>query len=124
MVAKNCFMMNGVFWRVKFVNPRSRMLYDRSGNQRLATTDPTSHTVYLSRSLDGTTLVTVLLHELGHCVLFSYGLIDEIRKAVRPEYWYDAEEWVCNIIADYGRDILAVAQDIMSVPHGLDKLLA
>ena len=117
-------MMNGVLWRVRFVNPRSRMLIDQAGKPRLASTDPISKTIYLSRSLNGDMLVTVLLHEIGHCVIFSYGLLDEIHEAVRPEYWPSAEEWICNLIADYGRDILAVAKDIMTVPHELDKLLA
>ena len=93
-------MMNGVLWRVKFVNPRSRIL-----------TDPQTQEV-------------VFLHELGHCVLFSYDLLSELREAVRPELWSEAEEWVCNFIADYGQEIFQVADDVMLVPQELDRLLA
>lgn len=124
MNARNCFMMNGVLWRVKFVNPGSRILVDPFGESRLATTDPISQTVYLSRSLDRQTQEVVFLHELGHCALFSYGLLSELREAVRPELWSEAEEWVCNFIADYGQEIFQVADDIMFVPQELDRLLA
>ena len=124
MNAKNCFMMNGVLWRIKFVSPGSRILTDPFGEPRLATTDPISQTIYLSRSLDPQTQEVVFLHELGHCVLFSYGLISEIREAVRPELWSEAEEWICNFIADYGQEIFQVADDIMFVPQELDRLLA
>ena len=124
MNARNCFMMNGVLWRVKFVSPGSRILVDPFGESRLATTDPISQTVYLSRSLDRQTQEVVFLHELGHCTLFSYGLLSELRKAVRPELWSEAEEWVCNFIADYGQEIFQVADDIMFVPQELNRLLA
>ena len=117
-------MMNGVLWRVKFVNPGSRILVDPFGESRLATTDPISQTVYLSRSLDPQTQEVVFLHELGHCVLFSYDLLSELREAVRPELWSEAEEWICNFIADYGQEIFQVADDIMLVPQELDRLLA
>ena len=124
MNARNCFMMNGVLWRVKFVNPGSRILVDPFGESRLATTDPMSQTVYLSRSLDPQTQEVVFFHELGHCVLFSYDLLSELRQAVRPELWSEAEEWICNFIADYGQEIFQVADDIMLVPQELDRLLA
>lgn len=124
MNARNGFMMNGVLWRVKFVSPGSRILVDPFGESRLATTDPISQTVYLSRSLDRQTQEVVFLHELGHCALLSYGLLSELREAVRPELWSEAEEWVCNFIADYGQEIFQVADDIMFVPQELDRLLA
>lgn len=117
-------MMNGVFWRVRFVNPRSKMLIDRSGQIRLATTDPVSHSVYLSNKLEGEELITVSLHELGHCAIISYGLDRYIQSVVSPSDWIDAEEWVCNFIANYAREILSVVIDILDVPRELDLLLA
>lgn len=124
MFARDSFMMNGVFWRVRFVNPRSRMLIDRTGGLRLATTDPVSHSVYLSNELAGEGLVRVSLHELGHCAIISYGLDRYIKAVVDPEDWIDAEEWICNFIADYGREIFMVAGDILEVPREMDRLLA
>lgn len=53
--------------------------------------------------------MTVFLHELGHCALYSFDLLDEIHRMTYPEYWIDMEEFICNIIADYGRKIFEVA---------------
>lgn len=60
----------------------------------------------------------------------SYGLLDDIHKVVKPEYWILAEEWVCNFIADYGAKIFSIAYSIlgndawMFIPYELDKVIA
>lgn len=87
-------------------------------------------TIFMSRSLSGALLIKVLIHELGHCALVSYGLLDDIHKVVKPEYWILAEEWVCNFIADYGAKIFSIAYSIlgndawMFIPYELDKVIA
>lgn len=124
------FMMNGYFWNIKRVDPSSPFLVDRTGNQRVATTDPRTRCVYLSDELEGDFLDTVLLHELGHCVMFSYNLISEIHSFVDEENWIEAEEWICNFIADYGRKIFATAKDVlgeeawMFIPYELERFIA
>lgn len=118
------FNMNGYRWHVRFCSPYSSMLIDRTGRLCLATTDPNTSTVYLSNSLAGAKLRTVLLHELGHCAMFSYGLLDEIHSVVDPSNWIEAEEWICNFLADYGDEIFDHAGDFLSVADGLESLLA
>lgn len=109
----NNFVMNGYFWRVQTVPPDSSMLVDRTGHSRVATTDPATQCIYLSDQLSGSFLNRVLLHELGHVVMLSYGLIITIRTKL-PEYlWIDAEEWCCNFIADYGAEIFKKAYEIL-----------
>lgn len=122
--------MDGYLWRIKFVNPNDKMLMDRTGKMTLATTDPNLATIFMSRSLSGALLMKVLIHELGHCALVSYGLLDDIHKVVKPEYWILAEEWVCNFIADYGAKIFSIAYSVlgndawMFIPYELDKVIA
>lgn len=124
------FLMNGYLWRVKFVKPESEFLVDRTNNLRVATTDPITRCIYLSNQLTGDFLNTVLLHELGHCVMFSYGLLKEIHSIVDPEDWIDVEEWVCNFIADYGLKIFETAYDVLGeeawdrIPKELENLIA
>lgn len=121
--------MNGYLWRVKFVPMDSNLLVDRTNELRVATTDQRTHSVYISEELDGEFLTTVLLHELGHCVIFSYDLLDDIHSAVHPAYWMDAEEWICNFIADYGRQVFNVAHGILGeevwtfIPYELERLI-
>lgn len=113
-----------------FVDPSSDWLVDRTGNLTVATTDPHTRYIYLSTDLSGDFLNRVLIHELGHCVMISYDLLDDIHRMVYPEYWIEAEEWVCNFIADYGLKIFSEAYRILGddawlvVPYELEKMVA
>lgn len=126
----NTFLMNGYLWRVKRVKSDSPTLIDRTGSRRVATTDPRTKCIYLSKSLDGDMLNRVLIHELGHCVMFSYDLLDYIHSFVHPEYWVEVEEWVCNFIADYGYKIFKTASEVLGeeawlfIPYELEKIIA
>lgn len=124
------FNMNGYIWRVKFVHPYDKKLVDRTRKLRVATTDPDDFCVYLSKDLKGDFLIRVLIHELGHCTMFSFDLIDEIHRMVYPKYWIEAEEWVCNFIADYGMRIFKTAYSLIGnynawiyVPKELEKMI-
>ena len=122
--------MNGYMWRIVYVSPHSPYLIDRTNQMRIATTDPNTLCIYLSSDLEGELLTTVLLHELGHCVIFSYGLLDDIHSVVDRNYWIEAEEWICNFIADYGQQVFRIKQKILgdeawrSIPYELDKIIA
>lgn len=124
------FYMNGYLWRVKFVAPSNPNLVDRTHVFRVATTDPVTKTIYLSNRLSGDFLNRVLIHELGHCVMVSYNLLYDIHRMVKPEYWIEAEEWICNFIADYGITIFRAAYSILGddawifVPRELERLVA
>ena len=97
-----------------YVEPTNSYLIDRTGELRVATADPNTLCVYLSKDLKGDFLRTVLLHELGHVSMFSYGLLPAIHSFVKPSRWIEAEEWVCNFIADYGEEILNIANHILA----------
>lgn len=123
--------MNGHNWSVKFVHPQNPKLVDRTNILRVATTDPSDHCVYLSQALQGEFLRHVFVHELGHCTMVSFGLIEEIHRVVYPEYWIEAEEWVCNFIADFGMMIFDTAYSMlgdynrafMFVPSEIEKAI-
>lgn len=120
--------MNGYLWRVCFVDNDDPMLVDRTGELTVATTDPTTLRVYISNDLDGSFLTRVLIHELGHCAMFSFGLLDDIHRMVQPRYWLEAEEWICNFIADYGMKIFSTAyrvlgdQAIEIIPYEIERI--
>ena len=107
------FTMNGYLWKVRFVAPNDPMLVDRTGTLTVATTDYSTLTIYISNAIRGRFLNRVLIHELGHCALFSFNLLDDIHRIVDPSRWVDAEEWICNLIADYGMFIYSSAQEIL-----------
>lgn len=96
------------------VPPDSPLLFDRTGKQCVATTDPNTQCIYLSGILQGEFRKTVLLHEMGHCVMLSYGLVLAIRAKLPRHLWVEAEEWCCNLIADYGEEILTKTDAILA----------
>lgn len=124
------FHMNGDLWYVKSVDPNDPELVDRTGKLCLATTNPTHRCVYLSNKLQGSLFARVLIHELGHCAIVSFNLLDEIHQMVKPEYWVDAEEFICNFIADYGQKIFETGYKLFGenallyVPSELEKFIA
>lgn len=124
------FSMNGYDWRVVSVPPYSPKLIDRTNKRRVATTDMSSRNVYISDRLDGAFRIRVLIHELGHCALYSFGLLYDIHKVVPKEYWIDAEEWCCNLIADYGLFIFRTAYRVLGndawvfIPKYLDDIFS
>lgn len=123
------FSLNGYLWHVQFVSPNSGVLIDRTGEKRVATTDPDTLCVYLSDRLRGNFLIRVLIHELGHCVMFSYDMLKDIHRMVKRQYWIEAEEWVCNFIADYGLMIFSIARSVIGddalalIPYELEKIV-
>lgn len=108
------FTMNGRLWRVVRTDPMNPELIDRTGTQRVATTNPVNGMIFLSRALQGEFLRTVLIHELGHAAMISYGLLQEIHGMTKPEYWVEMEETICNVLADYGTEILNITENYLS----------
>lgn len=107
------FRLNGRLWYIKIVNPYSTMLIDRTGYRTIGTTDPDRSTIYISSDLRGHMFTKVLLHEIGHCAIVSFGLMKDIHRVVYPEYWIEAEEWICNYISDYGLRIYEATYSIL-----------
>lgn len=100
------FVLNNDLWHIYHVPYDDPLLIDRTGHRTVGTTDSNSLSVYLSSDLEGECLYKVLLHELCHCAIHSFSLIDQIHSVVDPKNWILAEEWLCNFIYDYGITIL------------------
>lgn len=124
------FTMNGYLWKIRFVEPNDERLVDRTHRRTVATTDPDSLTVCLSTDLRGDFLMTVFIHELGHCALYSFDLLRKIQRMVYPEYWIEMEEFICNFLADFGLQIYRTAYRSMGynawklIPQAFEKRIA
>lgn len=123
------FLLNGYLWKLEHVSPDDPILMDRNGRFSVATTDPRTGSIYISNRLTGHFKNRVLIHEIGHCVLFSFHLIDDIYRMVKPEYRTEAEEWICNFIADYGMKIFKSMYFILGdevwtyIPRELERMI-
>ena len=122
--------MNGIKWLIQPISSKSPLLIDRTGRLTVATTDPETHRIYLSKELFGEFKNRVLVHELGHAAMFSFGLLDDIHRMTVPECWIEMEEFICNMIADYGWQIFSIAsaylgdQAVYVVPAQIERMIA
>ena len=106
--------LNGRVWKIFFVSPNDYRLIDRTGEFKFATTNSYTDEICLDRNLkeNDKLLKTVLLHELGHASIFSYDLLSEIHHFVPEDRWIEAEEWICNFLADYSRELIQI-EDVL-----------
>lgn len=124
------FYMNGLHWNVRWTKSTDPILVDRTGSLTVAVTDPDTMTIYLSNQLSGSFLNRVIIHELGHCVMYSYGLVNEIHRMCKKRYWIEMEEFCANLLADYGNQVFGLAYSILGnraihiVPYEMERLVA
>ena len=124
------FYMNGLRWNVRWTNSADPILVDRTGSLTVAVTDPDTMTIYLSNQLRGGLLTTVVLHELSHAMMISYGYLEQIHRYCKKRYWVDMEELIANLIADRAYEIFQRAYDVVGdeairfVPYGLERSVA
>lgn len=124
------FYMNGLRWNVRWTKSTDPILVDRTGGLTVAVTDPDSMTIYLSNELRGSFLTTVVLHELSHAMMISYGYLEQIHRYCKKRYWVDMEELIANLIAQQAKEIFQRAYDIVGdeairfVPYELERMVA
>ena len=124
------FYKNGFHWNVRWANPTDPILIDRTLTKTVAVTDPDTMTIYLSNQLSGSFLTTVVLHELSHAMMISYGYLEQIHRYCKKRYWVDMEELIANLIAQQAKEIFQRAYDIVGdeairfVPYELERMVA
>ena len=96
------FQINGISWNVVFVPASSSELMRSDGSRTVGMTDWNQKTVFVSRSLYGPFLRKVLIHEICHTAVFSYGI----------ELNIEQEEFLCDFIASYGDEIFGVVDEL------------
>ena len=126
----NGFYMNGDWWSVRWTDPTDPILVDRTNVLTCAVTDPETMTIYLSNKLCGVFLTRVVLHELSHAMMISYGYLEQIHKYCKKRHWVDMEELIANLIANQAKEIFQRAYDIVGdeairfVPYEMERLVA
>ena len=124
------FYMNGLRWNVRWTNPSNPILVDRTNALTVAVTDPDTMTIYLSDQLRGDFLTTVVLHELSHAMMISYGYLEQIHRYCKKRHWVDMEELIANLISQQAKEIFQRAYDIVGdeairfVPYELERMVA
>ena len=79
------------------------MLRRSDGTITLGVTDNNDRTVYMNNRLSYDMFDRVICHELCHVFSFAYNLHIQI----------ETEEMIADFLSTYGRDVIAVADDIL-----------
>ena len=95
-------IINGIEWKIKFVQPWDEVLIRENGTHALGMCDRFVKTIYLAKNLEGSMLKKVICHELVHAAMFSYGVHLSV----------DQEEVIADIIATYGEEIINITNKV------------
>ena len=96
------YQMNNKTWNIVLVEPYSDMLRRSDGTFTFGMCDRDTQCVYISSSLRGGFLRKVLLHEVTHSAIFSYGIDMSLEQ----------EELFCDLLATFGDEIIGVVDNV------------
>ena len=99
------FTINGMDWNLRFVGSHSPMLMRSDGTYTFGMTDRNTREIYISDMIHGSFYDRVLYHELCHAFCLSYNLTMDIQT----------EEIVADFLATYGREVFALADELISI---------
>jgi hypothetical protein len=114
------FIVGGELWLVRRVPGWDPRLVDRTGNARLATTDPVTRTVSIHEGVMPPLLDRVLLHEVAHAVTISRGLLGRMRAAVPEGSWVPVEEWAAQLMEGHAIEAIEAARTALGRPVCVD----
>ena len=96
------YKINGITWYMIRVRSDSPMLMRSDGSITVGMCDTETQTIYISDALHGRFLRKVLLHEICHSAMFSYGIDMSV----------DQEELFCDLLSTYGDEIIAITDSV------------
>ena len=96
------YVMNGKVWQIKYVEPYSDMLRRSDGSYTVGMCDNNTQVVYISNNIQGCFLRKVLLHEVTHSAIFSYGIDMSVEQ----------EEILCDFLATFSDEIISVVDSV------------
>ena len=96
------YKINGITWYMIRVRSDSPMLMRSDGSITVGMCDREAQTIYISDALHGRFLRKVLLHEICHSAMFSYGIDMSV----------DQEELFCDLLSTYGDEIIAITDSV------------
>ncbi|MCQ2771184.1 MAG: ImmA/IrrE family metallo-endopeptidase [Clostridia bacterium] len=85
-------------WKVIDVPDNFHKLMRSDGSYSLACCDNYDKTIYISWNLSYQKYKQVLAHELCHAYIFELGISIPTKE----------EEMICNLVADYGRNLFEI----------------
>ena len=109
-------VINGDVWRVVRVPAGDPSLIDRTGTERLATTDSERMVISVSEAVRPPLLDKVILHEVSHAITVSHGLLEPLRAVVPAYLWVTVEEWAAQLVENYALESARAASKVLGRP--------
>jgi hypothetical protein len=110
------FVTNGELWRVVRVPAGDPRLIDRTGEPRLATTNPRSRTICVRADVQPPLLDRVLLHEIAHAITMSWGLLPMMRSEAMRGDMTGLEEWSAQLVENHAIEAIQAAREVLGRP--------
>lgn len=96
-------IVNGIEWELIFTSDLSKLERD-DGSVTLGVTDTNSYIVYIWNRLNSKMTRKVLLHELCHVFIHSYGYVLDIEQ----------EEFLCSFLDTHSDEIIELCMNVLS----------
>lgn len=109
-------LVNGELWKVETVSPDNPLLIDRTGDYKLATTDPLTRSIRISSDVTPPLLDKVLLHEIAHAITVSHGLLAPLRNSIPDNMWIHVEEWSASLMERHAIEAAILASQALGRP--------
>ena len=110
------FVINSDLWRVVRVPAGDPRLIDRTGSERMATTDQRGMTIYLLDTLRPPLLDRVMLHEVAHAITVSWGLLPRVRSDTLRGDVVGVEEWAAQLVENHAMEAVQAASEALGRP--------
>lgn len=98
------FTVNSQTWKLAFVPANNKDLQRSDGTYTFGVTDNITKTVSIASGMSVYMTERVICHELTHVMCFSHDVSIPI----------DLEERLCNFMADYGKEIIYLLDDLLA----------
>ena len=110
------FVINGETWRVVRVPAGDPRLVDRTGEPRLATTNPRDRLICVQVGVQPPLLDKVVIHEIAHAITMSWGLLPRMRSEAMRGDMTGLEEWAAQLVANHSIEALEAARTVLGRP--------
>ena len=96
--------INNNLWRIQFTYPQNPNLQMSDGRQVLGVCDNNIKTIFIADNQSDYKTEHIICHEVTHAICMEYNVTIP----------YGLEEELCNFMADHGKEIIYIVEDIIS----------
>lgn len=117
-------VIRGNVWRVVRVSPGDPFLIDRTGTLRIATTDPVTKTIRISKTVLPPMFDQVYLHEAAHAAMTENNVPELLSVVVDDNSQVLTEELLAWFLESHGIEVVNAVSESLGRPVCMNNLCA